>query len=125
MGSSDPGSVGNRFKMHLHIFGLMLFLVVTVNGEPKPDPKADPKPDPKVDPKAQMALIFPGGGNFRYQDWFVRNRYRGNRGAADYDPADWPWGPDSIPVNFPTRPWAPDIGDWPGRPAVPYGWPHG
>ena len=53
--------------------------------------------------------INSGGGNFGYQDWFVRNRYRG----------------------YPGRPWAPDVDvdwpnfDWPGRPAVPYGWPHG
>merc|ERR1712098_537657 len=81
MGSSDLGFLRNRSKMKLHYFGLMLFLVVAVNGEPKPDPKADPKPDPK----AQMAIIFPGGGNTRYQDWFLRGRNRGYPGRLPED----------------------------------------
>merc|ERR1719187_2428241 len=42
--------------MNLHYFAVLLLIVLTVNGSPKPDPKPSPKADPK--PKAQMAIIF-------------------------------------------------------------------
>jgi len=71
--------------MYLHFFGLILCLVVAVNGEPKPDPKA------------QMAIVMPGGRNFGYQNWYLRPRpYR--RQFEDY-PDDW----DVSPPFFPDR----------------------
>merc|ERR1712098_629300 len=77
MGSSGSVLEKKRLNMNLHYFAVLLLLVLTVNGTPKPDPKASPKaapkpipkaapkpnPNPKADPKAdpkakaQMAII--------------------------------------------------------------------
>merc|ERR1711862_631725 len=72
MGSSGSVLEKKRLDMNLHYFAVLLLIVLTVNGTPKPDPKpspkaapkpipkAAPKPNPKADPKAkaQMAIIF-------------------------------------------------------------------
>merc|ERR1712098_300431 len=90
MGSSGSVLEKKRLNMNLHYFAVLLLLVLTVNGTPKPDPKASPKaapkpipkaapkpnpkaapkpkPNPKADPKAkaQMAIIINNkkhGGN--------------------------------------------------------------
>ena len=42
--------------------------------------------------------IISGGGNFRYQDWFVRNRYRGYPGRPSSLP-DTDVRNDSNPQN--------------------------
>merc|ERR1712098_377521 len=84
MGSSGSVLEKKRLDMNLHYFAVLLLIVMTVNGTPKPDPKPspkatpkpipkaapkpnpkaapkpNPKPNPKADPKAkaQMAIIF-------------------------------------------------------------------
>jgi len=71
--------------MYLHFFGLILCLVVAVNGEPKPDPKA------------QMAIVMPGGRNFGYENWYFRPRPYLRRDLGD------DWRDDYSPPFFPDR----------------------
>merc|ERR1712098_842394 len=52
MGSSGSVLEKKRLNMNLHYFAVLLLLVLTVNGTPKPDPKASPKAAPKPIPKA-------------------------------------------------------------------------
>merc|ERR1712066_447609 len=96
----------NQVEMYLHYFGLILCLAVAVNGEPKPKPK------PKPDPKAQMAIIMPGGRNFGYGNWYLRNRNLRRQMMDQYHtiPArrrfrdDYPHGSsDYSPPFFPDR----------------------